>query len=179
VGGLDLEEHYRRAIEIDPKNVFAHAMWGFQIVVFGYSLAEAKQHFAIALESDRKREYVREMQMSAMLASRTDERQIEAVQLANEIRSRGETMPLGDPYSPIARNLWDIYRERLTKRPRGDDESRLRLQFLAALPPTDHLATFRWLYPDQNKGKEFNDRLYRLLLEQLQEHGGDPAGAQA
>ena len=38
-GGLDPTQHYDRALEIDPKNVFAHTMWGFEILRKGGSIA--------------------------------------------------------------------------------------------------------------------------------------------
>jgi len=50
---------------------------------------------------------------------------------------------------------------------------RSQIELLAALPPADHLATFRWLYPDQHEGNEFNHYLYLSVLAQLQEHNGD------
>jgi len=42
VGGLDPVQHYRLAIDLDPGNVFAHTMWGFEILRKGGSVAEAK-----------------------------------------------------------------------------------------------------------------------------------------
>jgi tetratricopeptide (TPR) repeat protein len=177
VGGLDPAQSYRRAIEIDPGNVFAHTMWGHEILRKNGPLQEAKQHFAIALESERKREYVRSMQIFALLWIREPELDIEAIRVANEIRSKGETMPVGFPDRPLVWKLWDIYRDRLIDQLIRDDET--RSQFLAALPLADHLATFRWLYPDQHKENEFNHYLYLSVLAQLQEHGGDRTGALA
>jgi hypothetical protein len=56
VAGLDPTKHYARAIEIDPANVFAHTMWGFEILRKRGPAAEANRHFAAALESKRERE---------------------------------------------------------------------------------------------------------------------------
>ena len=177
VGGLDPAQYYRRAVEIDPKNAFAHAFWGFEILRTNGPLAEAKQHFVIALESGRKREYVRSMQIYALLWVRKPELDIETIQVANDIRSKGETVPVGFPDSPLIWKLWDIYYERLI---RGDEG---KSQFLAALPPADHLATFRWLYPaNLMKGpqaNEFKYYLYLSILAQFQEQGGDGPGALA
>jgi hypothetical protein len=177
VGGLDPAQYYRRAIKIDPKNAFAHVMWGFEILREDGPLAEAKQHFAIALESGRKREYVRSLQIYALLWVRKSELDIELIRVANEIRSQGETMPVGFPDSPLMWKLWDIYYDRLIRGDKG------KSQFLAALPPADHLATFRWLYPaDLLKGPqadEFKYYLYLSILAQLQERSGDRAGALA
>ena len=59
-GGPDPEKHYRTALEADPANVYAHAMWGFELLRDPRSptaLAEAKQHFTAALATGREREY--------------------------------------------------------------------------------------------------------------------------
>jgi tetratricopeptide (TPR) repeat protein len=171
VGGLDPAQYYRRAIGIDAKNAFAHVMWGFEILRKNGPLAEAKQHFAIALESERKREYVRSTQIFGLLWGREPELENEAIRVANEIRRKGETMPVGFPDSPLRWRLWNIYYDRFI---RGDD----RPQFLAALPPADHLATFRWLYPVDQVPKD-KERLYLHMLAQLQELDGDRDGALA
>ena len=97
VGGLDPTQFYSRAIEIDPGNVFAHTMWGFEILRKGGSVADANRHFAIALESKRKREYVRHMQISALLWAHDPEMESEAIRVVNEMRSGGEKMPTGTP----------------------------------------------------------------------------------
>jgi PAS domain-containing protein len=171
VGGLDPTQHYRRAIEIDPGNVFAHTMWGFEILRKGGSIADANRHFAIALGSKRKREYVRHMQISALLWAHEPELESEAIRVANEMRSRGETMPAGTPEGSDTWRLWNIYYSRLISR---HDKP----QFLSALPPADHLATFRWLYSEDQfpKGKH---HLYLYILAQLQELNGDRSNALA
>ena len=170
VGGLDPVQSYRRAIEIDPGNVFAHTMWGFEILRRDGALAEANRHFAIALEAKRKREYVRRMQFSALSWIRSPELENEAIRVANEIRSKGEKMP-EDPDHSEAWRLWNIYYDRLG---RGFDKP----QFLSALSPADHLATFRWLYPKEKVPKDKYDS-YLYFLAQLQEYSGDRASALA
>jgi tetratricopeptide (TPR) repeat protein len=171
VGGLDPTQHYRRAIEIDPSNVFAHTMWGFEILRQGGSVADANRHFAIALESKRKREYVRHMQISALLWTHHPELESEAIRVANEMRSAGETMPAGTPDASDTWRLWSIYYSRLIF---GHDKA----QFLSALPPADHLATFRWLFPENQLPREkYHSYLY--ILAQLQELNGDRAKALA
>src|SRR5262249_42669760 len=85
MSGLDPAQSYRRAIEIDPKNVYAHTMWGHWILWNHGSLDEAKRHFAIVLESGRKREYVRMMQLAAFMNVKP-EGDIDAIRVASEIR---------------------------------------------------------------------------------------------
>jgi tetratricopeptide (TPR) repeat protein len=171
VGGLDPTRQYRRAIEIDSGNVFAHTMWGFEILRKGGPLAEANRHFAVALESKRERQYVRHMQFSALLWAHDPELESEAIRVANEIRRGGETMPAGTPERSDTWRLWNIYYSRLVF---GHDKP----QFLSALPPADHLATFRWLYPEDQLPKE-KYLQYLYMLAQLQEHNGERANALA
>src|SRR5262249_14278933 len=145
--------------------------WGFDILTRSDSIGEANKHFAIALESNRKRDYVRHMQISALLWADDPEREDEVIRVANEIRRAGETMPVGMPDRPDAWRLWDIYYFRLVS-------GRNKSQFLSALPPADHLATFRWLYPTEQFPKD-KHHLYLYLLAQFQELTGDRANALA
>lgn len=171
VGGLDPTLNYRRAIEIDPTNVFAHTMWGFEILRKGGSIAEAKEHFTVALESKRQREYVRHMQLAALLWTRSPEVESEAIRVASEMRSAGEKMRADTPDESDARRLWNIYYSRMVTR---YDKP----QFLAALSPADHLATFRWLYPE-DRLPEGKKHVYVYILAQFQELNGDRANALA
>ena len=171
VGGLDPTRHYRRAVEIDPGNVFAHTMWGFEVLRKGGSIADANRHFAIALESKRKREYVRHMQISALLWVSKPELESEAIRVANEMRTGGESMPAGTPEGSDTWRLWNIYYSRLIF-------GHHKPQFLAALSPPDHLATFRWLYSENQLPKEKGNP-YLFILAQLQELNGHRADALA
>lgn len=78
IGGLQPVQHYRHALEVDPRNVYAHAMWGFEILRkrgAAAAIAEAKQHFSAALESRREREYLRvaaDLRAAADLYERVD-----------------------------------------------------------------------------------------------------------
>lgn len=134
--GVTVEENYRRAISLDPQNVYAHAMWGHWIMWQGGKPEDADRHFSAALASGRERPYVRELQISAWL-NREGEPEAEAalLRVANDMRKSGESM----------RNS---YRRRL----RGDIEVKFEerqelAQVLSALPPADMAATFEWLGP--------------------------------
>jgi len=171
VGGLDPTQQYRRAIEIDPGNVFAHTMWGFEILRNGGTFADANRHFVIALESKRKREYVRHMQIAALLWAHDPALECEAVRVANEMRTMGEVIPADTPDGSDTWRLWNIYYSRLIF---GHDKP----QFLSTLSPADHLATFRWLYPENQLPKEKYPH-YLCILAQLQELNGDRSNALA
>jgi hypothetical protein len=180
-GGLDSVKQYRAALEADPANVYAHAMWGFELLRDRGSpaaLAEAKRHFSAALETGREREYLRYLEVSALLQTYTNvwienpERQREVIRVVNAMRIGKERRPKGWERGSFKSKVWSIYYFGFV-----DEDKRAPL--LAALPPADHLATFHWLFPaDDPDGDHaywfFN---YEFCLAQLREYGGDRAGA--
>jgi hypothetical protein len=95
----------------------------------------------------------------------------EAIRVANEMRQGGEALPSATTDSSVRGRLWSIYYFRLYS---GADKP----QFLAALAPADHLATFAWLFPQDEVPKD-RLALYLYMLAQLQELNGDHAAALA
>ena len=174
--GIDPTPHYRRALEVDPGNVYGHVMWGFEILRRRGSLAEAKRHFSAALESGREHEYVRYLQIAALLQIERPEWENEAIRVANEMRRKGEPRPQGwGGFASIKMKLWYVYSDGLT-------QSEKKPGFLAALPPAEHLSLFRWLFPEHEAEKgneEYWLFQFRFFLAQLQEHSGDRSGALA
>ena len=88
------ESFYRRAIEQDPANPYANAMWGHWILWRHGSLAEAQARFQLA--RGREREYVRWLQIVALLLFSDAPLEFEAVRVANEMRGSGEPVPTND-----------------------------------------------------------------------------------
>lgn len=177
-GRLRTVEYYRRALDVDSHNVYAQAMWGFEILrVMDRSkdaIAAARQHFSAAVESGREREYVRYVEIAALLRAYSQvwagnpDAETEAIRVAIEMRAKGETRPKGS----LKRRLWDIYHfEGVT----ADHLDPL----LRALPPAEHLATFRWLFPEDELSENQGPTLFNYLhvLAQVQERGGDRDGA--
>ena len=177
VGGPDPAQHYRGALEVDPGNVYAHAMWGFEILrkPGPQAVAEAKRHFAAAAHSRRELEYVRYLEIFALLQIADPEREREVIQVANEMRTGGETRPTGWGLGSIRGKVWSIYHF-------GFVASDAQAPLLAALPPTEHLSTFQWWFPEDDLPEGsgapslFN---FLLVLAQLQERAGDRASALA
>jgi TIR domain-containing protein len=184
LAGLDGRSHaiddFRRALDLDSGNVYAHAMWGFEILrgLGGEpeAIDAARLHFAAALASGREREYVRLVEISAFLRtytqmwSRKPGLEIEAVRVMNDMRVKGEPRPTDS----LKRKFWTVYHFEAVS---ADNLESLR----PALPAADHLATFRWAFPEnelsENEGpSRFN---YYFVLAQLQEQAGDRAGAVA
>jgi len=111
------------------------------------------------------------MQNSALLWAHDPELESEAIRAANEMRRGGETVPAGTPEGSDTWRLWNIYYSRLIF---GHDKP----QFLATLSPAAHLATFLWLYPEDQLPKE-KYQVYLYMLAQLQELNGERANALA
>jgi hypothetical protein len=169
--GLDPPHYYRQAIQRDPQNVYAPAMWGHDLIRRGGSVDEAKAHFANAIATGEQRPYVRRIQIAALMWRDDPNLENELVRVANEMRTQGEERPVSDSdYSPIW-SLWNVYDDRLV---RGTDKA----SFLAAVSPADHLATFRWLYPEEEIPEEKRPE-YQYMLAELQEQAGDRAAALA
>ncbi len=162
-GGLDPVRYYQQALQRDPQNSYAHAFWGHYILAGDGDLQEAKAHFAKALGSHDHKPFVRTLQLAALTWRSSPELQNEVVRVANEMRTQGEAP---DSVSSI----WNVYYERLVGGQERDD-------FLAALPPHDHVAAFQWLFPKYAQSS--NRYAYLFMLAQLQEHAGDRAQALA
>jgi hypothetical protein len=183
-GGVQPAQYYRQSLEVDPGNVYGHGMWGFEILRRSGSvtaLDEAKQHFSAALESRREREYLRSLQISALLQTYTNvwmedpERKKEAIRVANEMRVNGETRPKGWGPGSFKGKLWSIYHFDVVTSDR-------LAPLLAALPPAEHLSLFRWLFPEDDLAEgDGAPSLFNFLFvfAQLQEQAGDRAGALA
>jgi hypothetical protein len=183
-GGLDPVKQYRAALEADPANVYAHAMWGFELLRDRRSpaaLAEAKRHFSAALETGREREYLRYLEVSALLQTYTNvwiedlERQKEVLRVVNAMRTGNEKRPKGWGPGSFKGKVWSIYYFGFV----ADNE---RAQLLAALPPAEHLATFRWLFPEDDLPTDRGAYWlfeYLFVVAQVEEYGGDRTGALA
>jgi len=131
----DPPSHYRRALEIDPENVYARAMWGHNLMLAGREQS-AIGHFDAAVATRRERPWVRRMQ----LGSTTSRIGLapQAVRVADDMRRSNETF---EPSLPG--RLWFIGYSGLL----FNASTEARARFLAVLPPADHLATFDWLFP--------------------------------
>jgi tetratricopeptide (TPR) repeat protein len=170
-GGLDPGKQYRRALERDPGNVYAHTMLAFNIVISEGSLELARPHFDAALASGRERTYVRHLEFAALLWQHDRIAEDEAIRVANEMRKKQESMPDAGAGRADRWRLWNVYYDRLINREGLEP-------FLEAMPAADHLATFRWLFPE-TEVPENKHNLYLFMLGTLEEHSGERATALA
>ena len=171
-GGLKPEQFYQRALDLDPENAYAHALWGFHILESHGSLDDAKEHFERALATGKERPYVRRMQIAALLYYQDELLENEAIRIVNDMRLNGESLPPdARDYSVRWSKLWNVYYSRILN---GTEQQ----SFLFALLPSDHLATFQWLFPEDIVPEGKRD-LYRFFLGSFQELAGNYAGALA
>jgi len=151
---------YRAALENDPHNVYAHAMWAHQVAWRSDRLDEVQTHFTQALESPREREWVRSLQFAAAFARRRFNEY--ALVVANDMRRRGEAV------SRNARQaVWSYLFATSFLNP-GE-----RAGVLGALPPRELLQTFDALYPAPVDGGR--PEVWRYTRAVLVMHAGDEA----
>lgn len=167
-GGLEVEEYYRRALNLDPNNVYAHVMWGYWILSKANQEANseadldvAKSHFSAALDSHQHREFVRKLQLSALRQAQHDLiAQIELIKVAQEIMQQEGTL---NQYNQagVFRAMQDIIAP--TKSADQTTESAFN-QLTRELSPATILTLFEWL--DYNKNTP-SGVLIKARLEEL------------
>ena len=156
-GAPDPESLYRQALQIDPANPYAHVYWAHWLMWQKGELAEAKPHFQAALASGRKREYVRSIQIAALLNARTDENEAEFLRVVNDMRKNKEEIS-----DHIRSKLFSIYYFSCDW-----EDSRFR-KLLAAVPANQQIQLFRQLFYEQNFDnwrKLSRDACFATLLE--------------
>lgn len=159
----DPENAYRDAVQKDPNNPYAHAMWGHWILWNHQGLAKAKEHFAAALAAPRPelRAYVRSMQLSALDDIQSHESAEELIRVANDIRKEHGAMGAHWPHEIL--NLYWRYVVIPNKNEAG---------FLGAIPPQDHLDTFDWLIQLEGPGGDPDPLTHAYIRSALLEAAG-------
>jgi tetratricopeptide (TPR) repeat protein len=157
-------EQYKRALARDPSNAYAHALLGFDILRTGGPLADAKPHFAAALQTGHNREYVRHVQVAGLFYLHDADLEPELIRVANDMRVNQEPIP-GDDGDSDAPRFWSVYQDRLIT---GSGT----VEFLKAVQPADHLATFLWLFPESAVRADRRTQ-YVYMRAALQENAGD------
>ncbi len=162
VAAPDPIPQYRGAIEDDPLNVYAQAMWAHNLAWKGSVIDEAASRFAIAARSTRERAWVRDMQFAAALSRRALFGY--ALVAANDMRQQGE--------APSTQQRDQIWRYVIDGPMLAPDERR---DLLAALTPADQIATFEWLFPADRVSAE-RRAVWRFVKAMLLLNTGDLAG---
>ena len=135
VFGLDPAGAYSKAAAQDKNNPYAEAMWGHWILWNHGKLSDASQHFSAALVSGRQHDFVRTLQFAALENCANGSCDAEIIRVANDIRKEKGTID-ADTVHRIYSNYYG----------RVFSPNPLSNQFLNAIPPGEHLATFHWLF---------------------------------
>jgi len=163
---LDPTGAYGEAVKEDADNPYAHAMWGHWILWQNCEkIEEAKGHFAAALASQRERDYVRRLEMTALLNCHSHQADLEVIRVANAMREQRQT-----PDDRTREHIFGIYYFEFT--PKTVETS----EFIHAVPPAEHIATFRWLF--DSLSLDVNNRASRAYyLGELEEAAGQAKDA--
>ncbi len=147
--GPAAEQALRKALSLDPLNVYANSMLGNWLLQTNGSLDEALRHFVIALESNRQRSFIRQMQLGGMIYNDNPGVRAELIKVANQMRLNSE---------PID----ERYRQRILSAysPTVNDAGKLK-ETLSAIPPSDAWATFLWLDHKPAQGSELEGQRIR------------------
>jgi len=130
--GPAAEQSFRRALEIDPTNVYANAMLGCWLLQNNVNSSEAFSHFAVAVQSGKERSWVRELQMRSLIYNDDPQARVELVRVVNDMRKNNESLDEDDKHRILPFN-YSLY-----------DSARLA-EALAAVPPAESWATYQWL----------------------------------
>jgi hypothetical protein len=165
---LDPTGPYREAVEEDTNNPYAEAMWGHWILWQSCEqVEEAEVHFGAALASQREVDYVRRLEMSALLNCRSHRTNLDVIRLANDMRKGGQT-----PDDWTRQHILGVYYFEFM--PTTAETTK----FINAIPPAEHVATFRWLFDALNSDDNSTaPRAYYLGV--LEEAAGQPGDALA
>jgi tetratricopeptide (TPR) repeat protein len=180
---LDVGRQFKRALEIDPQNMYANVMMGYWMVARKKSSADrhkeidaAMTHFDIALTGNRDRDYVRYWQFQTLMLDRREGEKL-ALQLANNLRENREDLSWS-----TCREILHLYRRLWSWT--NDEQSEIALRFLvSALSPEELLATYLWLNREidyQNKigvPHDYDILIHKFIIARLTEETGDYAKA--
>jgi hypothetical protein len=163
-GGLDPAGPYAEAAQKDANNPYAQAMWGHWILWNHGELADAEHHFTLALTSHRQQDYVRQLQLSALMNIHDDPEEEEVIRIANAMRLGQESMD-----KDMRSRIFSIYYTRLLPRQSSAPK------FINAVAPVEHLATFMWLFENDNLDESASDlrSYYLAVLEEAAGRRGD------
>ncbi|HXA76313.1 MAG TPA: hypothetical protein VNV41_04205 [Candidatus Acidoferrales bacterium] len=164
---LDPEVAYREAIAENPQNPYAEAMLGHWILWQNCGrIKEASEHFAAALSSQRQTDYVRLLELTALLNCHNDQADWEVIRVANAMRKEQRTVDQTE-----RQQILSIYYGELVP------ETTATLEFINAVPPSEHVATFRWLFAvldsDPDDADRWSRAYFRGTLEEAAEMRDD------
>jgi hypothetical protein len=147
-----IEAHLRAALQMEPENVFANAMFGEWVLLTHGSLDEAKAHFSTALKNGKAKTFVRACQLEGMIYNEDAGVRAELIRVANQMRKDN------DPISDGDRGRIHSYFSTTI----GTD-AELR-EVVSAAPLEEVWATYEWVSPPLSEATDF-DKLERRFVQ--------------
>lgn len=139
--GPAAERDLRRALTLDPSNVYANSMLGNWLLQTHGSFDEALRLFDVAMKTNKQRPLVREMQLGGMIYNESPGVRPQLIRVANQMRINSE--PMSD----------DSKQRILSNYSPGNSREEL-METLSAVPPDDAWATFLWLDGQQSAASD-------------------------
>lgn len=158
--GPEAEQSFRRALEMDPSNVYANAMLGNWLLQNNGNLQEAFSHFDSAVQSGKERPWVRTMQLGGLIDKENPQARVELVKVVNAMRKNNESLDEDDKH----RILGSSY-------PLHPYDTKDLMASLSAVSPEDSWATYQWLDDqspdpiDDNYKQLRHDYIFANILE--------------
>ncbi len=166
--GPAAEQALRKALSIDPSNVYANAMLGNWLLQTGGSLDEIVRRFDAAVKTGKERPLVRSMQLGGMIYNDGPGVVQELIRTANQMRINSEPMP-------------ESYGHRILSNYSSINSRDELVETLSAVPPKDAWATYIWLDGKRTRRSDLEDQRiqHEFIQANLLEIGGNRAEALA
>ena len=155
-----IEEHIRRALEMDPGNVYANAMLGEWLLLTHDNLDDAKAHFATALKAGKAKEFVRGCQLEGMIYDDDAGVRRELIRVANEMRKDG------DPIDDDDRGRIHSYYS-----PTIGTDAEMR-EVVSAVSPDEAWETYLWANSPEARASAANSIEGRFIRANIDEVSG-------
>jgi tetratricopeptide (TPR) repeat protein len=159
-----IEEHLRRALQMDPSNVYANAMLGDFMLQTGGSVAEARAHFDAALKTGKVKDFVRGCQLESMIYNNSPGVRGELIRVANQMRKDNDA--ISDPNKSRIHSYYS---------PTIGTDAELR-EVVSAVPPDEAWATYQWVSSPESDS-EHNAQEQRFIQANIDEVSGKKAEA--
>jgi hypothetical protein len=168
---LDVEAHYLRAIELDPRNVYANAMLGHWILwkASGPQDADrAMEHFRVALNTRLETTFVENLQIDGLIraSERYPEVLLKLVKLANAHRLIDR-----EPHAGLQTYLRPLF-HRIMILPNEPQQEQRRRLLLDQLSPKTVREVFNWILSDYGEPTP-TDRFIEATLLELEGQAGE------
>ncbi|MBM2846961.1 MAG: hypothetical protein HW407_2273 [Bacteroidetes bacterium] len=157
--GVNVENNFRTALQLDSTNVFANAMYGFWILYPGHgdqSIDDANLHFDAAVRSGKERTFVRHLMFSAVRNASGPAYEAQVIKIANDMRKNHEEIGREERKKILSKAYW-FDRETIMK------------EVGKILSPEEHLQTFLFLSDGIDVDK---NRYFKAALDTLRKAGG-------